>query len=851
MTRRRASSRQLIVTGLALATLPMARAAAQLAEVAPACTLPRADTSRTWPAPLDRIVAGPARAETTTVRVALDRLAAAARVHFSYSPELLRVDARTCIPAGAHVLGDVLRAVLRDTGIVPVVAGRDQVVLAPGRTAAGADAAPMLARTIGRLERVVVTGTSAGGSERGSPFALAVIEGDALRRAGTQSLAQLLDAAVPGIWLWAQPPTSAVARYGSVRGASSFGVSVPKVYIDGIEVANPLLLTQLDATRVHRVEVIRGPQGAALYGADAISGVINVVTRHDGSPTGAPTGEARASAGAARSAFAPQSVIAQQHGLSLQAGSAARSAGLGVALSSIGAYVPGASARQLDMSAGARWVGARAVVTATARAHAADTDAPPSPLFDGVPALSSIGQQRVRQATIGATATLQPSGDWTHVLIAGLDGYRLAGMPTDGLLMVSSAADSALRAARGAAERLTLRASSTRHLSLPGARTLSLTLGGEHSVAREHTTGAGMRLGAYRAPADSAYHTSDAATAWSSNTGALAMGQMALPGGVFLHGGARIEYVSGLADGAQVALLPMLGAAWVRERGPLSLKLRGAYGRGIRPARTLARTATWMSGDARLLASLAPEEQSGIETGADLLWDAPGGLHLALRATRFDQRAAGLVQPVATYDTTVGTTGAGEPGGLRARRERTLGYLLQNVGAIDNTGWELQATAARGGLSLTTALTLVDSRVHRLVGGYRGDLRAGDRMLEVPARTVGLTAAWTQPRWSLSGTLARASDWVNYDRVALASAYAAVSTVGETGTDAPVGRALADYWRDYPGVTRLGARGAFTLWRTTALTLAADNLLDRQTGEPDNVTVLPGRTLLVGLRTGF
>jgi len=32
------------------------------------------------------------------------------------------------------------------------------------------------------------------------------------------------------------------------------------------------------------------------------------------------------------------------------------------------------------------------------------------------------------------------------------------------------------------------------------------------------------------------------------------------------------------------------------------------------------------------------------------------------------------------------------------------------------------------------------------------------------------------------------------------------------------------------------------------LTLIGDNLLDQQTGEPDNVTVPPGRTISVGLR---
>jgi iron complex outermembrane receptor protein len=33
--------------------------------------------------------------------------------------------------------------------------------------------------------------------------------------------------------------------------------------------------------------------------------------------------------------------------------------------------------------------------------------------------------------------------------------------------------------------------------------------------------------------------------------------------------------------------------------------------------------------------------------------------------------------------------------------------------------------------------------------------------------------------------------------------------------------------------------------------LTADNLLDRQRGEPDNLTIVPGRTLLLGLRAAF
>ena len=120
-------------------------------------------------------------------------------------------------------------------------------------------------------------------------------------------------------------------------------------------------------------------------------------------------------------------------------------------------------------------------------------------------------------------------------------------------------------------------------------------------------------------------------------------------------------------------------------------------------------------------------------------------------------------------------------------------------------------------------------------------------MLEVPARTMGLNAAWASARWSLSGSVARAADWVNYDKVSLATAIAADST----GLLTPVGAALRAYWRDYQGTTRVSLRTSYALRPHTWLSLSGDNLLNRQLGEPDNVTVVPGRTINVGLRTAF
>jgi iron complex outermembrane receptor protein len=284
-----------------------------------------------------------------------------------------------------------------------------------------------------------------------------------------------------------------------------------------------------------------------------------------------------------------------------------------------------------------------------------------------------------------------------------------------------------------------------------------------------------------------------------------------------------------------VATLPMLGASWVLERGIASLKLRGAYGKGIRWPETAARETLWARthpeiGDG----TLAPEEQSGVEGGIDFLL----GRVFSLQVTRFDQLASGLIQRVMVSADTASGTG---PGGRR------MTYQMQNVGEVTNKGWEIQGTVRQGPLSLTGTLSLADSRVRQLATSYTGDLAPGDRMLDVPARTLGLTATWSARSWAASLTGYRAEDWVSYDRLALLQG---MMVPNKPARDF-VGLMLRRYWMTYPGVTHLRASIMRNIRRGVALTLTGDNLLDEQRGEPDNITVLPGRTISVGLRAAF
>jgi hypothetical protein len=123
--------------------------------------------------------------------------------------------------------------------------------------------------------------------------------------------------------------------------------------------------------------------------------------------------------------------------------------------------------------------------------------------------------------------------------------------------------------------------------------------------------------------------------------------------------------------------------------------------------------------------------------------------------------------------------------------------------------------------------------VKTLSASYQGDLQAGDRMLEVPARTMSASASFVSGRWASAVTVYGAQDWINYDRLALAQAYSGTT---QSSRDL-VGPALRTYWRTYAGVAHARASVTYFLRPGLGWTLTGDNLFDVQTGEPDNVTV--------------
>ena len=839
--RRSPRFRRACLTALALVSLPVAARAQRSCD--DAIVPPPAGG---WQTPLD--TRSSLHAHDVSLREALDRLSAASGVHLAYSADFLAVDQRVCLAAEQQPLGAILSTLLRGSSVqAMVVAGR--VVLTPSLSSAKTVTAPSASVSV--LDRVVVTGNAIAAPRRSLVIGMEVIDGEDLRKVAQGSLAELLDAAVPGIWSWTQGPSALVSQYGGIRGASSFGSSAPKIYIDGVEVANPLLVSQLNPDVVDRIEVIRGPQGSALYGSDAISGVINVLTRHDGGAGTAPLLQVRSMAGASSSAYAPGLVPTQEQRLTVRMGTNVRSAGMALTFGQTGGLFPSSDSRQVAATGDARLVTSRETYTVSARVFDKSAGTGRNPLIplptvvatDSTAAsATTVGtasdlSQSVREYTLSTGVALATQGRWTHTLLTGIDGYHLVNV-ADATNPVPSPLDSALRATQGNGDRVSLRESSVAHFGDEGQPQTTLTIGMEESVLRQAGTVT------YRIPAKAGqlYWSAEDkdVESWNHNSGILSQVSTAIDDAVFITAGLRMERNDAFSGSNRYPLLPMLGVAAVRDLGGATVKWRAAYGKGIRPPQTPARSAsTGYANSATYgnnsLPALDPEEQAGYETGAELYF----GRAFTFQVTRFDQHVTGLIQNVSVAIDTLLRNGSAQ---------RHVRYELQNVGEITNTGWELQGSTSHGPFTLSSAISSVDSRVRALATGYLGDLQPGDRMLAVPARTFSATASYQGDSWFMALAATRANDWINYDRVSLANWYLAQSP---NPNREPTGSRLRTYWRPYDGETHLRLTTSHEIVRGVSLLVVGENLLGGQLGEPDNVTIRPGRTITAGLRASF
>jgi TonB-linked SusC/RagA family outer membrane protein len=165
-----------------------------------------------------------------------------------------------------------------------------EVTLAEGQTFTGDYA---LTASVVTLEEVVITGTAGEQRRRAQAGTVSNIDASLLNDvAPVNDVSDILQSRVPGVSVTTASGSAGTSTQIRVRGASSVSLSnEPLLYIDGIRVASGAgaqwftggqayeRLNDLAPEDIESIELIKGPAAATLYGADASTGVIQVITK--------------------------------------------------------------------------------------------------------------------------------------------------------------------------------------------------------------------------------------------------------------------------------------------------------------------------------------------------------------------------------------------------------------------------------------------------------------------------------------------------------------------------------------------------------------------------------------------
>lgn len=716
--------------------------------------------------------------------------------------DLLPATHRITVSHRGTPLRAVLSDILRTTRLAPRVTEGGTIVLVPTEdTPEPVSLTTVLSATgVQALDQLLVIGSPVGPlPDREQPVAVTAVSREDLMLSPHRRLGDQLRAYLPGLILWDRGGSGPPPTPGGVRGVASFTARAPKLYVDGVEVASPELFTLLDGRAVERIEMIHGPQGAALYGPDALNGVVQIETRRGRQEARGVAPRLDAAAGGLDRTLDGTSFW-REGGAELSAtGESVGGVVIG-SLARLGGELPLADAWRGHL--GANW--RLGTVRVEASARAAEHDAPIERLQPLSDASTVRSLQPLEERSAGFRIRHVPAEWFSHTVVAGV--HRISGSrePFRSPILPP-------RLPLGATNERATR-SSIRWAGMYTTSRLVASIGVE---ASRRTLDRSARQADGSADLSALYRESLDAR------GAFTQVRLRL-GHLVLSGGARADRISSVGENAEAPWAATAGASWSTAVGLATLRLRGAWGRALRPPEP-GMSQALAAGTIRQEANpaLRAERQSGVELGAELHF-ANGGW---LRVTWFDQRADDLLQQV----------------DLRRPTGATRFYQFQNVGAITNRGLEMDGGFHAGRLSAAARVHLVSSRVTRLSPTYTGEFEPGDTPLEVPGSMASGAIRYDAGSAHLEAGATWLGPWTGYDWQLVARA--------EAG-QVPVRDRSRDYWMEYDGVLRPFAGVRVDLGSQLRAWVRAEWPAGSDVVLRDNLSPALGRTLLIGFEFG-
>lgn len=680
------------------------------------------------------------------------------------------------------------------------------------------------------LARVVVTGTVTPTRQRELPTPVTVITAAEIAARGVTNVEELFRGYVPGVVSFEQGERSAFNTSSiSVRGASSLtSGNTVKTYVDGIELANPSYLRNIDPATIERIEVVRGPQASTLYGSQAIAGVVQVFTKKGRIGDDRTRLSASADGGAIRASDTTRYGAVANGYVSLEGGSNNMSYAATLTGRSTGAWGgAGSYERFVGGSIGLRRVDGPFVVEGTYRLG---TRAYGFPLPRYTVARVAAGQfgyaagslvpwgLRYTQPVQSAGLTVQYAARpfWTHALTLGLDDNDVRLVQSDA--RYTSPADSTHFLQVTDARRTSVLYTTTLDGRVGERLALNL-VGGINYWQFDRTLSQVVNSAVTVGPLTG---TPSLQRSDEHDVGYFVQGRAGVADRVFATAGLRATRNSNFGDPHQYDWSPRFGVSVVQDVGAVTAKLRAEYGRAIRPP-TYANKVGSASPTTVVQPNLdlGPERQAGTDVGLDVFVGDRG----SLQATYFSQLASGLIQQLT----------------LSAPFAPVFVSRFENIGRVKNSGVELEgqvqvtpALAARG------TFTAVRSTVVTLDPRYAGTYRVGDPVNGVPSRSALGAVTYSARRAAVTAEVTLVAGVRDFDSATQTDLL--LDRVAPTPNTAVVVR--------YPQVVRYNARAVVPVARRLDALVYVDNLANDTRSMSATVlnNTAPGRMVRLGVR---
>jgi outer membrane receptor protein involved in Fe transport len=600
------------------------------------------------------------------------------------------------------------------------------------------------------LDQVIVTGTVIPTELKAVPNAITVITAKQIESRGITRIEQLFRGDVPG--LFAQSRGSAgltdevlmFSRGGTALSASSAGTSDGtnpiKTYVDGVEMADPQYLSQIDPKSIERIEILTGPQASTIYGSNALNGVMQIFTKRGA--TSAPQLTLQLLSGWVENNYSDARTPQHDYSGQVTGIDGRVSYNAGGSWVYVGPWTPAKQTTRVSAFGGTR-------MAFTTRAGHITSDfafrrgntmtQKMGNTWQGETAMRETGLYRpstnsgfddqrtfeLNGQTVGLTTMYAPTSWWSHELNVGDDFSdreirsiaRVFKHPGDSALWLSHDLD----------RRRSLRYSTTTRAAITSAIQLTAAFGAD--TWREIYSTEFVTPQSLNGPLSG--ENIFLARQVSHNTGAFVQTQLTVLDQLFLTYGLRAEWNPNLGKEAIPNYAPRFGAALTRSVGAITAKVRASYGRSTRPPTPRLQSAQSILsyGYDHLFADygnfdmfvanplLTPESQQGGEGGLELYL----GTRASFVVTRYNQTVDGLIERINVdsvrslaqfptyYEGPLDTAGYGY--------QYQAKYL--HIGSIRNQGWELQGTLNLGPFATRGTYSWTKSRVIGITPMYR------------------------------------------------------------------------------------------------------------------------------------